>query len=202
MGAFTPFTAIISGLIAYLLGSISSAVIISKLYYQDDVRNHASGNAGATNMSRTFGAKPGLSTLLCDFVKTALAMLIGGALAGEWGRFIAFLFCFAGHCWPVFFGFRGGKGVSVCFSAALFFDFRLFLIMGAVFLLVFFLCRIVSVSSMLGMLAMIPGAVLLGHFGGPVFFASVFAFVAVVWAHRANIGRLLRGEESKFSFKK
>lgn len=202
MSELSVLTGVITGVAAYLFGSISSAVIISELLYKDDVRTHASGNAGATNVCRNYGLAAGLGTLFADFLKTALAMFLGMSLAGVWGELIAFVMCFVGHCWPVFFRFRGGKGVSVCFCAVLMFDWRLFAIIAAVFLAVVLCCRIVSVSSMSAMLALLPAAVALGYGRTPIMIASVFAFLSVVYAHRSNIKRLLNGTESKFSLHK
>lgn len=202
LGVLSVWTALLAAITSYLLGSVSSAVIISKLFYKDDVRNYASGNAGATNVSRTFGLKPGIATLLFDFLKTAIAMLLGEWIAGQWGEYIAFVGCFTGHCWPAFFSFRGGKGVSICFCAALMFDVRLFAIIAIAFFLMAFITKIVSISSMTAMLVLIPACLFLGYGHGPILYGSIFAAIAVIYAHRSNIRRLINGTEPKFSFKK
>ena len=95
----------------YLLGSISSAVILSRYLYKTDVRTLGSGNAGATNAARVYGMGMGLATLVCDGLKTAASMYLGLLLGGEVGFALAGAACVVGHCWPVFFRFRGGKGV-------------------------------------------------------------------------------------------
>ena len=106
-------TYIIIVLIAYLLGSFCASIPLSKHVYGGDVRENGSGNAGATNMARVYGMKAGIATFVLDAVKTAAAMLIGAAIAGEAGKALAGAACIVGHCWPVYFSFRGGKGVSV-----------------------------------------------------------------------------------------
>ena len=97
----------------YLLGSISSAVIVSRALYSDDIRRHGSGNAGMTNMFRTWGKKAGILTLVGDVVKTAVAVVLGYLWLGYMGAYLAGLFCMLGHMFPVFYKFRGGKGVLV-----------------------------------------------------------------------------------------
>ena len=100
-------------LIPYLLGSINSAVVISRLLYHDDVRNHGSGNAGTTNMLRTYGKVAALLTLLGDVLKTVLAVCIGSfTLSAAIGGWIAAFFCMIGHIFPLYYRFRGGKGAS------------------------------------------------------------------------------------------
>ena len=106
-------TYIIIVLIAYLLGSFCASIPLSKRVYGGDVREKGSGNAGATNMARVYGMKAGIATFMLDAVKTAAAMLIGVAIGGEAGKALAGAACIVGHCWPVYFSFRGGKGVSV-----------------------------------------------------------------------------------------
>ena len=104
---------ILCALFAYLLGSISNAVLLSKLVFHQDIREAGSKNAGATNMARVFGIGPGLAILGLDIGKTFLSVWIGSSLCGSVGVCLACVFCNIGHCWPVFFQFRGGKGVSV-----------------------------------------------------------------------------------------
>jgi glycerol-3-phosphate acyltransferase PlsY len=100
-------------LAAYLLGSVSSSVMLSSLLFRADVRKHGSGNAGATNVARNFGIKAGVATLLCDMLKALVAMGFGLWLGGELGKAVAGIACLLGHFFPVFFEFKGGKGISV-----------------------------------------------------------------------------------------
>lgn len=191
----------LSALIGYLLGSISISVILSTYVLHADVRQHGSGNAGATNIARVFGARAGVLTLLGDMLKTVAAGVIGQLLAGRMGLVLACAGCVIGHSWPVFFKFRGGKGVAVSACIGLLLDWRFFLILFVVFFFVFFLTKRVSACSVVSALVY-PWAYWLLH---PVFGAEhilcFFICVLVVYLHRSNIRRLLRGEEAKFQFK-
>ncbi|MBO4331366.1 MAG: glycerol-3-phosphate acyltransferase, partial [Oscillospiraceae bacterium] len=104
--------------VGYLIGSLSIAVIYTKIKYRRDVRTQGSGNAGATNVARVFGLGAGLLTFAGDGLKTAAAMLLGRFIAGEPGFIAAGAACLIGHAWPVFFGFKGGKGIA-CSTAVL-----------------------------------------------------------------------------------
>ena len=106
-------TIVLSALIAYVLGSLNFSIILSKTIFRQDVREGGSGNAGATNMARRFGKSAGILTLLGDMLKAAAALYIGHLLAGEWGMAVAGPFCQLGHCFPAYYHFKGGKGVSV-----------------------------------------------------------------------------------------
>ena len=192
---------LLSVLAGYLLGSISSSVLISKGMYQIDIRTRGSGNAGATNVARVFGLASGLLTLLCDGLKAAAALLLGNWLGGETGLALAGAACMVGHCFPVFFHFKGGKGVSVGAVVVLMLDWRIFLILAAVFFLVFLFSRIVSLSSITAAF-FVPGACFLFGLPLPKCLLGVFAAVLVIFQHRSNIARLLRGEEKKLTLKK
>lgn len=191
----------LSALIGYLLGSVSISVILSTYVLHTDVRQHGSGNAGATNIARVFGARAGVLTLLGDMLKTVAAGVIGQLLAGRMGLVLACAGCVIGHSWPVFFKFRGGKGVAVSACIGLLLDWRFFLILLFVFFFVFFLTKRVSACSVVSALVY-PWAYWLLH---PSFGAEhilcFFICVLVVFLHRSNIRRLLRGEEAKFRFK-
>lgn len=184
--------------IGYLFGSFSVSVLISKFVLRDDVREHGSGNAGATNVARVFGMKAGLLTLAGDMLKTAAAGLLGLWLAGRTGLVVGCAGCLIGHCWPVFFRFRGGKGVAVAGAIALLLDWRLFLILAAVFFLVFALSKRVSLCSISAAVCY-PIAYALLHRGmSPALWLCLLVCVLVIFMHRDNIRRLLRGEEPKF----
>ena len=201
--------------IAYLLGSISASILISKWMYKGDVRNFGSHNAGATNMARVYGLAGGLSVLLGDFLKAVIAMglpwLLGKLIADFTCADLAYCLagagCFIGHAYPIFFGFKGGKGVTVGAAIALMTDWRIFLIIIAVFVLVFVCSHIVSISSISAAAAFAIASVLFFVFkvGGFTLYQmilAIFAGVGVIFLHRANIGRLIRGEEKKFTYKK
>lgn len=182
---------------AYLLGSISSSIVLSKLVFRTDVRKQGSGNAGATNVARNFGLKAGVATLLGDMLKTVAAMAIGVLLGGDLGKAVAGIACLLGHFFPVFFGFKGGKGISVGAVVAAFVGWQHFAFVLAMFALGMALTRIVSVGSVMAA-ASLPVALLLFGGTGPEAVLSVVGAVLVIWMHRENIRRLLRGEEKKF----
>ena len=191
----------IYGLIAvigYLLGSINVAIVYIRRRYRADIRDEGSGNAGATNVARVHGLGAGLLTLGTDMLKAAAAGWIGWRLAGETGLAVACAASFTGHCWPEYFGFRGGKGVSVAACIALLFDWRFFLMLLALFAAVFLLSRKVSLCSVTAAVCY-PGLYYLLHPGfGPAFFVCCYIMAVVVYLHRGNIRRLLRGEEPDF----
>ncbi len=189
---------ILSAVIAYLLGSISIAIVVSRIKLGGDVREHGSGNAGATNVARVYGMKAGLMTLFGDMAKTAVSGLIGWLLAGENGLAIACFFCLAGHCWPVYFGFKGGKGVSVAACIALLFDWRFLLILLAVFFLMFLISRRVSLCSVSCAVVYPFAYYFLERSFDLGFFVCLLIAVIVIWLHRGNIRRLLKGEEAQF----
>lgn len=183
---------------SYLLGSISSSVLISRYVFHADVRSEGSGNAGATNMARVFGMKSGFLVFLCDALKTIASLVIGWLLAADVGLAVAGCACNIGHCYPVFFRFRGGKGVSVAAMIACALDWRLAAGLLAVFLVLVLSTRYVSLGSCAVGLLM-PFVCLLLHLSAPRCVLGAVTGVLVLFQHRANIGRLLRGEESRFS---
>ena len=185
---------------AYLLGSISSSVMLSLLVFRSDVRMRGSGNAGATNVARNFGMKAGVTTLLCDMLKAVVAIGFGLWLGGELGKVVAAIACLVGHFFPVFFEFKGGKGISVGAVVAAFISWAHFFFVLALFVVGVVLTRIVSVGSVMAA-AGLPVAMVL--FGGSKaeWVLAVVGAVTVIWQHRQNIRRLIRGEEKEFRAK-
>jgi len=196
-------------LIAYLLGSINFSIILSKLFAGIDIRMHGSGNAGATNMFRLLGAKAGALTFVFDVLKGVTAVFFGRYIIVGWndvlGAVLAGLFCVIGHMCPVFFGFKGGKGVSTALGMALMINVWVGLGLLGVFCVIVFLTRYVSLGSIVaaalfGVLMVVlnldqPNALLIGIAG-----ASTGALI--VLAHRSNIQRLLSGMEKRIEFKR
>jgi glycerol-3-phosphate acyltransferase PlsY len=192
--------------LAYLLGSIPSAVWIGKRFHNIDVRQHGSGNAGATNVIRVLGWKTGIPVMIIDVAKSWLATMLpvffnlaepGSALITNL-QILAGVAAMTGHIFPVFAGFRGGKGVACVFGALLALKPILTLCCFGVFLLVLLITGIVSVSSMCAGIAF--PVLLFSIFDSPslVFkIFSVFVAIALLATHRKNIGRLFRGEEKK-----
>ena len=188
----------LSALIGYLLGSVSSSIILSRAKYYVDIRRRGSGNAGAANMARVHGMAAGLATLGGDMAKTALSALFGWLLAGQNGLLLACAAALIGHCWPVYYHFRGGKGVSVSACIALLLDWRFFAVLLVLFGLFFLIGRRVSLCSVL--LALVYPLVfwLLGNGWGPGMALCCLVTVVVVFCHRSNIARILKGEEPPF----
>jgi glycerol-3-phosphate acyltransferase PlsY len=197
---------------AYLLGSVNFAIIVSRLYAKDDVRKHGSGNAGMTNILRTYGKIPAVITALGDLAKTVIAVFLAKWIFARAGiadidpGYIAGLFVILGHVYPVYFGFRGGKGVITTLGVMLIVNPIAFLIIVAVFVPLIFITKIVSLSSVLGaILYPILTYVFTYMQNGPIRYNTLFALLyaaIVLFGHRDNIKRLLKGEENKFGQKK
>ena len=184
-------------LASYLLGSLSSSIFLSRTAWGKDVREQGSGNAGATNMARVYGWTAGVLTLACDMGKAALSLWLGWKLMGDWGLSVAGMACIIGHCFPVFHEFKGGKGVSVGAALALAIDWRVFVSIVAVFLIVAFLTKKVSAGSVAAALSIIVAA-LVFHVGTPKLLLAIVGACLVVFQHRGNIQRLINGTEPDF----
>jgi glycerol-3-phosphate acyltransferase PlsY len=192
--------------LAYLLGSIPAAVWIGKQFHNIDVRQHGSGNAGTTNVIRVLGWKTGIPVLLIDIAKGWLATMLpvffnlaepGSALITDL-QILTGVTAIIGHIFPVLAGFKGGKGVATVFGVLLALQPLLTISCFGVFLIVLLLTGIVSVSSMSAGLAFPIMLFLLFDTPSIAFkIFSVIVAIALLITHRKNIGRLLRGEESK-----
>ncbi|CAG7611760.1 Glycerol-3-phosphate acyltransferase [Paenibacillus solanacearum] len=190
-------------LIGYLLGSVSFSYLAGKLLKGIDIRQHGSGNAGATNTLRVLGKGPGITVLLLDMLKGVAAVWIGGLLSGGDAliQVLAGLCVIAGHNWPVFFGFRGGKGIATTIGVMVTLAFLPALIAGLVAIATIALTRYVSLGSLL-FTAILP--ILIWFMGYPVaiFILSLLLFVFAWVRHRSNIGKLLTGTENKLGAKR
>ena len=193
---------VLEAALGYLLGSISFSVILTKQKYKVDVRTEGSGNAGATNVARVFGMKAGLFTLLFDILKMVIPMAVGLALSGDWGVTVAGACGIIGHCFPLYFGFKGGKGVSVAATIAMFIDWRVTVISLLVFVISVATTRIVSISSCLAALSVLTTTIIFCYGEWAPITLALFTAVLVIFMHRSNLQRLVRGEEKKFSPKK
>ena len=211
---------LLTALSGYLLGSILFGVLISKVLYNDDVRSHGSGNAGMTNVLRTYGKLAAVLTTLGDVGKSVAAVrlgrllftaLLGGqtALDPVCGAYLAAIFCMIGHSRPLFFGFKGGKGVLVGAGAALATEPLVCAVLLGIFLVEFAITRIVSLGSII-FAALYPVATLIhllahGADAATVAFSTVCCAIMaamVIWLHRSNIERLKNGTEYRFGEKK
>ena len=191
--------------LGYLLGGINGAILLSKLVEKDDVRRHGSGNAGFTNFFRNYGKRTSLLVILIDAAKAAASCLLGGWLLGKYGlrtegMLLGGLAATLGHDFPAFLGFRGGKGIVCGFATALVTDWRVSLILLAVFALVYFLTHYVSLASVLCALGFFASFWLF-YPGRPfVLILSGCLSALAIFLHRENIGRLVRGQERKTYF--
>ena len=189
-------------LAGYLLGSVNCSIILSRLRYRDDIRRHGSGNAGMTNTLRTYGKLPAVLVLLGDGAKGVLAAWLGGLLAGTAGAYLAGLFAVVGHMFPLFFRFKGGKGVATAAGVILGSCQPVLLFLLLVFLLVVGGSRYVSLGSVT-VAALYPFAMLwYTRALGPEVLCALLMAALVIWAHRSNIKRLLSGTENKLGRKK
>ncbi len=209
LALYVALACLLPAVIGYLLGSVNTAVILSKHFYHDDIRTKGSGNAGMTNMMRTYGRKTAIFTLLGDMLKTALSVGIGAFLAAESGMYIAGLASIIGHVFPVFFGFKGGKGVASMAALILCTEPLAFLILIIMFVCIVGMSKFLSLGSimcaMMYPLILNRVYVLVRDPAGVPFIPTMVSFVVmviVIVKHRENIQRLMRGEESKFSIKK
>lgn len=191
-------------LLGYFLGCLNGSVMVSHFVIRDDVRQHGSGNAGLTNFYRTYGAKYALGVILFDMGKTVVACLLGGAmfnhLFGDWalGVLLGGLGCELGHMFPVFFGFKGGKGILSGGTLVWLLNWRVALIAWVLFAALWLLTRYVSLGSVSAAASMpISTWFFCGH---SLLYTVLGAVIAalVVWCHRDNIRRLLKGQERKF----
>ena len=196
---------LVGGVAAYFLGSMNFAVIISKYKFHDDIRRYGSGNGGMTNMLRTYGKAAAGFTLLGDAAKAAVSVLIGTLLAGEAGAFIAGLCCVIGHSFPIYYGFKGGKGIVVSAVTILCLDPLTFLVLFLIFVIIVASTKYLSLGSIIGMLLyplFLNRLYPYTHGGNREGAVSILNAAFVIWLHRENIKRLMKGKENKFSLKK
>lgn len=200
------FAVLLVMLLSYFFGCFNGSFMVSHFIIRDDVRKHGSGNAGLTNFYRTYGAKFALLVIACDMGKTVAACLLGSFFFrclgwdGTLGTLLAGLGCELGHIFPVFYGFRGGKGILSGGTLVLLLNWRVAAVAWALFLLLWLTTRYVSLASITATCsAPITVYFVYGH---NWLYTSLCLAVAalVVWCHRENIQRLLHGTEKKFKW--
>ncbi len=184
----------VAAIAGYLIGNVQFAVIFSHMLHHDDVRHHGSGNAGSTNMLRVYGVKAGVITFIGDLIKGAGAVLLGRAIGGQEAAYCAALGVVIGHCWPVFFRFKGGKGVASSLGAAVLLNPLWGLVAGLAGIAVAAITRKISPASLTGFTVYLIIALIFGNMWDRI--AAVILFAIVVYRHRENIVRLIHGEES------
>jgi glycerol-3-phosphate acyltransferase PlsY len=193
-------------LIAYLLGSIPFSVWIGKTFYGIDVREHGSGNAGATNTLRVLGKKTGFIVLFLDSLKGFLAANVVSVLDLDESLLLNYQMLFGmmaviGHIYPIFAGFKGGKGIATLLGIVIAMSWKVSLVCMLCFVLIVWITRFISVGSMLTCI-LSPLFVLVIHGKEMVFiYFCIGVALMVVYTHKSNIKRLLSGNENKFTFK-
>ena len=200
------FAVLLVMLLSYFFGCFNGSFMVSHFIIRDDVRKHGSGNAGLTNFYRTYGAKYALLVIACDMGKTVAACLLGSFFFrclgwdGTLGTLLAGLGCELGHIFPVFYGFRGGKGILSGGTLVLLLNWRVAAVAWALFLLLWLTTRYVSLASITATCsAPITVYFVYGH--NWLYTGLCLAVTAlVVWCHRENIQRLLHGTEKKFKW--
>lgn len=217
--------AFLTAFVAYLIGSISGSIIISKAAGKGDIRESGSKNAGTTNMLRVHGKKLAVLTLLIDVLKGVLAVLLGifvdYVLARQYGmlslvrpdewiigsvKYIAAIFVVLGHDYPIYFGFRGGKGVATSIGVAIMLDWKIGLVILIASLIIMLTTRYVSLGSVIG--AIIYPCIVVAFMLGKGEFDLIYLVCAILLGlliiakHKQNIIRLKNGTENKLSFKK
>ena len=202
--------------VSYLLGSINSAIIISKLLYKDDIRKYGSGNAGMTNMLRTFGKKAALLTLIGDLLKTALAILFAavlfgfhyfGGISAQDFCYVAGLFAVLGHVFPIYYKFKGGKGVLATSTMALILTPVPFVVLLLLFIGIVWASKYVSLGSVC--VATLYPVLVAGYIKflgeqtpGIMMLCCILIAIFIVWCHRENLRRISERTERKISFGK
>ncbi|WP_377888782.1 glycerol-3-phosphate 1-O-acyltransferase PlsY [Alkalihalobacillus sp. R86527] len=187
---------------AYLLGSVSFSYLIARIVKKIDIREHGSGNAGATNTLRVLGTAPAIIVLALDVLKGVIAVWLGYWFAAEpIVPFLAGIAAIIGHNWPVFFGFRGGKGVATTIGVFATLAFLPALYAGILAIIAIFITRYVSLGSLIFVVLTPAFIFLLG--GNPASYVLLGFIVAMLslWRHRTNVKRLLSGTESKLGQK-
>lgn len=201
---------VISVLAGYVFGSVPSSYIAGRLLRNIDIRDFGSGNTGATNVFRTLGPGPGAAVLLADIAKGWLPVFLivpavfsgfGAGGYGSWGKLAAGVAAVCGHSWPVFLGFRGGKGVAVSVGALLGISPAPLSLSAAVWVLVFISSGYVSLGSIAGAVSL-PVFMRLSGEPPEVFWFGVLVAVLITARHRSNIFRLARGKENRFNLRK
>jgi glycerol-3-phosphate acyltransferase PlsY len=185
-------------LLSYFVGTISPAILLGKLYGVD-IRSSGSGNAGTTNVLRVIGKKAAVITLLVDVAKGFIVVALAKPFAGGAFAILCGTAVLCGHIWPLFYEFKGGKGVATALGVILAFNFRMGLMILILALILILLSMRVSVGALIAAAAFPVFMYVLK----PVYFAPALLMAAIIWIkHRQNIGRICRGEEPKLRFGK
>ncbi|AZU62093.1 glycerol-3-phosphate 1-O-acyltransferase PlsY [Neobacillus mesonae] len=189
--------------LAYLLGSIPSGLIVGKVFYKTDIREHGSGNLGGTNTFRTLGVKAGLAVTLADILKGTLATALPALLAVDMHPLLAGVFAVIGHTYPIFAGFRGGKAVATSGGVILCYEPLLFITLVLAFFISLYISKYVSLSSMIAGVVGVLYVLIDGIFHKwdfPLFIVIILMASFVIYRHRTNIKRILNKTEPKIKW--
>lgn len=182
-------------ILAYLIGSIPSGLIIGKKFYGVDIRQHGSGNLGGTNTFRVLGVKAGLTVTIADILKGTLAAALPLVIQADMHYLLAGIFAVLGHTYPIFAGFRGGKAVATSAGVLLWYAPLMFIIMIVGFFICLYLTKYVSLSSMFGGLVALIYSIIVQDI--PLIIVVAVLTLFVVYRHRANIKRIIDKTEPK-----
>jgi glycerol-3-phosphate acyltransferase PlsY len=192
---------VVLAICAYLFGAIPTGLLLTRLFGKEDIRTVGSGNIGATNVYRVAGRTLGIVTLIGDCLKGVIPVLIAQQAFDLTGTALALiaLAAFVGHCFPVYLGFKGGKGVATALGIFLVLSPLAVLTVLVVFVLFLWRWRYISLASIAAACAIAP-AVYLTTASGPIFTVTLVIATIVIWRHKGNIERLRNGTENRFSF--
>lgn len=197
--------------ISYLIGSVSSAILVGRIMSGDDIRSHGSGNAGATNALRTYGKLAAVFVTLGDCLKSVICCVFAILLAKftplgtentKLAVYAAGIGVALGHNFPIFFKFKGGKGILVSITALFFADWRIALAVFIISIAVMIITKLVSLGSVLGSVLFIVFALIFKRDDVGYLIFTIFLALLAIYRHRANISRLIKGTESKITDKK
>ena len=196
------YRVVIAALGSYLLGNLNGAVIVSRVMAHEDVRSHGSGNAGLTNFIRNYGVRTAALVILIDVGKAVAACLLGQALLSplgyaKEGQMLGAACVLLGHIFPALLGFKGGKGILSGFTIALMVDWRIGLLIFLTFAVAYGLTQYVSLGSVLAAAMFGVGFILFYRQQPVMMWTALLLAALVIYMHRGNIQRLLRGEERK-----
>lgn len=203
----------LTAIIGYIMGSVNGSIIVSRFLFGSDVRRQGSGNAGLTNFYRTYGITGIVGVIAIDVLKGVLGTLIGGLLlnlaapAGfeaeftDVGRLVATFCVILGHVFPIFYGFKGGKGILTGVSCVFVVDYHAAIIALVIFAIVVVATHYVSLGSVLSTLS-VPVTLLANGFSGICIILTIVSVALIVIKHAENISRLIHHKEPKISFKK
>ena len=200
---------IVISLIAYFIGSVSFSVIFSRKFAGFDVREKGSGNAGTTNVLRSVGKKAAVITLICDVLKGVVAIILAVIASKIWKevnveilKYLAGFFAILGHTFPIFFEFRGGKGVATALGVLITLNWKIGLICLVFGVILIALTKMVSVGSILSAILFPILILFMGNTRFESIIISILIALLVIFNHRSNIKRIQNGTENKLSFKK